>query len=150
MTPAFSVLVVVLLASGISCQQQVIMTSQSISPKRYIPIFTGWMAAQAAEKEAKPIKAVAVLTGSGTVRGNVTFVQKGCGEPVLLTVYVTGLQPNGQFGFHVHEKGDLLQHCTSLGGHYNPEKVRDCSLKMRIRISSDAEPHRIYLSSLAR
>lgn len=75
------------------------------------------------EKEEKPIKAVVMLTGSGTVRGNVTFVQKGCGEPVLLTVYVAGLTPNGQFGFHVHEKGDLTQHCTSLGAHYNPDKV---------------------------
>lgn len=76
------------------------------------------------EKEAKPIKAVVVLTGTGTVRGNVTFVQKGCGEPVLLTVYVAGLAPNAQFGFHVHEKGDLTQHCTTLGAHYNPDKVR--------------------------
>lgn len=90
-----------------------LFTNIIVSPKRQAP----------AEKEAKPIKAVAVLTGSGTVHGNVTFVQKGCGEPVLLTVYVTGLQPNGSFGFHVHEKGDLLHHCTSFGGHYNPDKV---------------------------
>lgn len=73
--------------------------------------------------QEKPIKAVVLLTGTGTVAGNVTFVQKSCGEPTLLTIYVTGLRPNAQFGFHVHEKGDLTDHCASLGAHYNPDKV---------------------------
>ncbi|CDW80608.1 superoxide dismutase [Stylonychia lemnae] len=39
---------------------------------------------------------------------------------VQLTGQISGLTPNGQHGFHIHEYGDLSNGCTSLGGHYNP------------------------------
>lgn len=72
----------------------------------------------------KPFKAIAVLSdpNGGPVRGNVTFTQNGCGNPVLVEVAILGLTP-GLKGFHIHEKGDLSNGCLSTGGHYNPDKV---------------------------
>lgn len=75
-------------------------------------------------QNAKPFKAIAVLSdpNGGPVRGNVTFTQNGCGNPVLVEVSIDGLKP-GPKGFHIHEKGDLSNGCLSTGGHYNPDKV---------------------------
>lgn len=74
---------------------------------------------------AKPIKAFALLAsgGTGEIRGNVTFTQAGCGQPVQVKVLITGLV-SGPHGFHIHESGDLSAGCTSMGAHYNPGKVR--------------------------
>src|SRR4029078_6998275 len=52
-------------------------------------------------------------------RGNATFVQHG--DKVHVMASVSGLKPNGEFGFHVHEAGD----CSSgdgmrTKGHFNP------------------------------
>lgn len=71
-------------------------------------------------QEKKPIKAIAVLTG--TTVGNITFTQSDCGQPVHIEINLVGLT-EGKHGFHVHEKGDLSQGCASLGPHYNPDKV---------------------------
>lgn len=54
--------------------------------------------------------------------GNVTLSQPSCTEPVLIEVSIIGLSP-GKHGFHIHERGDLSDGCTSTGGHYNPDKV---------------------------
>lgn len=61
-----------------------------------------------------------IATKGNTVSGEVRFIQKG--DKVLVTGEVRGLKPNGEHGFHVHEKGD----CTSgdgmgTGGHFNPD-----------------------------
>jgi len=69
----------------------------------------------------KPVKAIAYLVGD-TIKGTVYFTQNGCGKPVLVDVNVTGLT-EGDHGFHIHEKGDLTDGCTSLGAHYNPDKL---------------------------
>lgn len=69
------------------------------------------------------LQAIAVITGSeGKVRGNVTFTQQNCDANVHVFVTIEGLTP-GPHGFHVHEKGDLSNGCTSAGSHYNPDKV---------------------------
>ncbi len=39
---------------------------------------------------------------------------------MVIRVKVSGLPPNSVHGFHVHERGDLTQGCTSAGGHFNP------------------------------
>ena len=66
-------------------------------------------------------KASATLepTTGNTTRGSVTFAQAG--GKVRVSAQLTGLKPNAEHGFHVHEKGD----CTSgdgmsAGGHFNP------------------------------
>src|SRR6185295_6318210 len=66
-------------------------------------------------------KAAAELqpTKGSTVRGNVSFVQMG--DKVRVTAKVTGLRPNGEFGFHIHEAGDCSSgDGMSTKGHFNP------------------------------
>jgi Cu-Zn family superoxide dismutase len=51
--------------------------------------------------------------------GNVSFRQQG--DRVAVTVDVSGLKPNAEHGFHIHEKGDCsAPDGTSAGGHFNP------------------------------
>jgi len=66
-------------------------------------------------------KATAELqpTKGSTVRGSVSFVQVG--DKVHVDARVTGLAPNGQFGFHIHEAGDCSSgDGMSTKGHFNP------------------------------
>ena len=65
--------------------------------------------------------AVATLepTKGNSVRGTVTFTQSG--HKVQVTAMVTGLKPNAEHGFHVHEKGDCSSaDAMSAAGHFNP------------------------------
>ena len=56
--------------------------------------------------------------GNG-VRGTATFTQVG--EKVRVVANVSGLKPNAEHGFHVHEKGDCSSgDGMSTGGHFNP------------------------------
>ena len=58
-------------------------------------------------------------TKGSTVRGSATFVQVG--DRVRVTANVSGLKPNGEFGFHVHEAGDCSSgDGMSTKGHFNP------------------------------
>ena len=64
------------------------------------------------------VAALAPTTGNST-SGTVRFAQRG--DKVLVTGEVRGLRPNGEHGFHVHEKGDCSSgDGMSTGGHYNP------------------------------
>ena len=67
-------------------------------------------------------RAVAQLqsTTANTATGSVTFVQNG--DKVLVSGMVSGLKPNAEHGFHVHEKGDCSSgDGMSAGGHFNPD-----------------------------
>jgi Cu-Zn family superoxide dismutase len=66
-------------------------------------------------------RAVATLqpTTGNTARGTVTFTQDG--DEVRVQANLSGLKPNAEHGFHVHEKGDCSSgDGMSTGGHYNP------------------------------
>jgi Cu-Zn family superoxide dismutase len=66
-------------------------------------------------------KASATLepTKDSTVRGNASFTQHG--DRVRVVASVSGLKPNGEFGFHVHEAGDCSSgDGMSTKGHFNP------------------------------
>ena len=67
-------------------------------------------------------RAVATLqpTKGNAAAGTVTFTQQG--GKVLVNARVTGLKPNADHGFHVHEKGDCTtkDDGTATGGHFNP------------------------------
>ena len=58
-------------------------------------------------------------TKGNSVKGTVTFQQVG--DKVRVSASVSGLKPNAEHGFHVHEKGDCGSgDGMSAGGHYNP------------------------------
>ncbi len=58
-------------------------------------------------------------TRGNSAAGEVRFVQSG--DTVQVSGEVRGLKPNGEHGFHVHEKGDCSSgDGMSTGGHYNP------------------------------
>jgi Cu-Zn family superoxide dismutase len=58
-------------------------------------------------------------TKGNTAAGSAMFTQRG--DMVYVTVNVSGLKPNGDHGFHVHEKGDCSSgDGMSTGGHFNP------------------------------
>ena len=58
-------------------------------------------------------------TKGSTVRGTANFVQFD--GKVRVTASVSGLKPNAQFGFHIHEAGDCSSgDGMSAKGHFNP------------------------------
>jgi Cu-Zn family superoxide dismutase len=66
-------------------------------------------------------RAVASLEAAkgNPVWGSVSFVEGK--EGVVVRADVRGLRANGEFGFHVHEKGDCSSpDFMSAGGHFNP------------------------------
>lgn len=71
---------------------------------------------------ASVTRAIAVVhpTQGNTCAGTVTFTQVPQGVKVVAKI--SGLTPNQQHAFHVHEFGDSsATDGTSAGGHYNPE-----------------------------
>jgi Cu-Zn family superoxide dismutase len=66
-------------------------------------------------------RAVARLqsTTGNTATGSISFVQSG--DKVVVSGVVSGLRPNGEHGFHLHDKGDCSSgDGMSAGGHFNP------------------------------
>ena len=66
-------------------------------------------------------RAIAVVypTEGNNVSGLVTFHQVG--KEVKVMAKISGLTPNQEHGFHIHEFGESAKNGTSAGGHYNPE-----------------------------
>jgi len=76
-------------------------------------------ACQSIPADAPKASAVLEPTKGSTVRGNVSFAEFG--GKVRVTANVTGLKPNGEFGFHIHEAGDCSSgDGMSAKGHFNP------------------------------
>ena len=58
-------------------------------------------------------------TQGNSASGTVMFHQMG--DHLMVHARVTGLKPNAEHGFHLHEKGDCsAPDGTSAGGHFNP------------------------------
>ena len=58
-------------------------------------------------------------TKGSTVRGTVNFEQRG--DKVRVSANISGLRPNSEFGFHIHEAGDCSSgDGMSAKGHFNP------------------------------
>jgi superoxide dismutase, Cu-Zn family len=69
-------------------------------------------------------EAVAQLapTRGNRVTGSLALAQSP--EGVRITGMVRGLKPDGEFGFHVHEKGDCsAPDASSAGAHFNPAQA---------------------------
>jgi Cu-Zn family superoxide dismutase len=79
------------------------------------------MASGCSTFEPQGPRAVAQLDAAAgsQVWGSVSFVETGSG--VLVRADVRSLRSGGEFGFHVHEKGDCSSpDFMSAGGHFNP------------------------------
>ena len=72
------------------------------------------------EGQSKSYRSDLVSGVSNTVRGTVHFTQKCRDGPVTVTAQISGLTPNSQHGFHVHELPNLTRNCSGAGGHFNP------------------------------
>ena len=58
-------------------------------------------------------------TKGNSTKGTVSFTQHG--DKVRVNAQVSGLTPDAEHGFHVHEKGDCSSgDGMSAGGHFNP------------------------------
>jgi Cu-Zn family superoxide dismutase len=64
---------------------------------------------------------MALVTPPGSRHGGRARIAQH-GALVVVRVDMTGLQPNRDYGLHVHEHGDCLgATAAGLGGHFNPE-----------------------------
>ena len=62
-------------------------------------------------------------TRGNSATGTVFFTQEG--GDVVLRGRISGLKPNQEHGFHIHEKGDCSSDdAMSAGGHLNPDAKR--------------------------
>lgn len=86
---------------------------------------TAAAASTTATVELKPTK-------GNNVKGTVTF--KTVDGALRVTGQVSGLKPNTEHGFHIHEKGDCsAPDASSAGGHFNPSQSEHGNVR--------AEPH---------
>lgn len=82
-----------------------------------VSVLTGGCIHQFAE--APKATADMAATKNSSVRGTVNFVQLG--DKVRVTAALSGLKPNGEYGFHIHEAGDCSSgDGMSAKGHFNP------------------------------
>lgn len=82
---------------------------------------------------SKPISAIAVLTGN--IRGVIKFTENG--NKIRIDVDITGLKPNFEHGFHIHQAGDLTDGCTSACAHFNPYNFNHGGPDSKIRHVGD-------------
>ena len=66
----------------------------------------------------KPIYAIAVFNDN--IKGYVKFTEDFKNNVVVIDLHISGLKPNSEHGFHVHEAGDLTDKCSSMCAHFNP------------------------------
>jgi len=77
------------------------------------------MTACAIQHQEPSASAQLTPTKGNTTSGHVTFTQAG--PKILVTGEISGLKPNAEHGFHIHEKGDCSSgDGMSTGGHFNP------------------------------
>lgn len=76
--------------------------------------------AQAQELKASAvISATSVASAAGmNPQGTVSFIQRG--NTVVVSGRLTGLKPDGEHGFHVHEAADCSGDGMATRGHFNP------------------------------
>ena len=65
------------------------------------------------------LKAIAVFNGK-KIKGTVVFTEDLDSNCVIIDINLQGLYKNALHGFHVHQAGDLTDHCASMCAHFNP------------------------------
>lgn len=69
--------------------------------------------------EKTPIQAIAVFNDK-KIKGTVRFTENLKYNIVQIDIDIEGLKKKALHGFHVHEAGDLTDHCTTMCAHFNP------------------------------
>lgn len=69
-------------------------------------------------------------------QGQVYFCENPMTNETDIYVYATNLTP-GEHGFHIHQSGDLSQHCDSLCAHWNPFNKEHGGLDSPVRHLGD-------------
>lgn len=77
------------------------------------------------------MNAVAVLPNHGYIL--FSPMKKAC----LVSFHLSGFEPFSTHAIHIHEYGDLRDGCTSLGGHFNPDKKPHGNLLSKDRHAGD-------------
>ena len=65
------------------------------------------------------LKAIAVFNGK-KIKGTVVFTEDLDSNCVIIDINLQGLYKNALHGFHVHQAGDLTDHCARMCAHFNP------------------------------
>lgn len=72
------------------------------------------------------MKAICVLTNvqDNKIKGHIIFdiITRKKKKLMKITIDIQGLKP-GKHGFHIHSKGNLLEGCSSLCSHFNPDNT---------------------------
>jgi len=69
---------------------------------------------------AKQARANLEAKSGSNVAGTVDFSERP--DKVIVSTKITGLKPNANHGFHIHEKGDCSSpDAMTAGGHFNPD-----------------------------
>lgn len=80
---------------------------------------TAMLAACQSMPPAGGVQARLESRSGSNVSGTVSFAQSG--DAIVVTASISGLKPNAEHGFHIHEKGDCsAPDASSAGGHFNP------------------------------
>ncbi|OON21471.1 copper/zinc superoxide dismutase [Opisthorchis viverrini] len=88
------------------------------------------------QQEGKVQRAEGVATFSGSVNGQVFFTPTDRSQ-INITGVLFGFQRKRTMGVHIHETGDLENHCNNAGGHWNPINRTHGGLDSEIRHDGD-------------
>ena len=71
------------------------------------------------KRKVKLIKSICQVRGSkdGKIKGHITFTELKSRMKIDIDIYNL---PPGKRGFHIHNKGNLQEGCSSLCSHFNP------------------------------
>ena len=101
-------------------------------------------------KHKKQSLAVIKPVNKSQVQGWVQF-QKTQKKKVLVKAEITGLAPNKEYGFHIHQYGDCRENAKNAGSHWNPKGKRHGAPDSKDRhygdlgnLKSDAKGKAVY------
>jgi len=75
------------------------------------------------DEKAKALVVFNIGVDKSGIQGFLELSQDTPTSPVKINGTLSGLTPQGNHGFHIHESGDIREGCTSTRGHFNPKKV---------------------------